>query len=296
VPPEHARLLRLAGQQRVRLTAPQGVTLAERVVYASASQPVPPDLAALLAAPAVVALHSAEAARHFAAECDRLGLARGAIALAALGPRVAEAAGDGWAALVAAATPDDGALLALADDLCHSSDGAQPERPISMQEEAPAPSFVPPRRAAAAPRSARTTLIVALIAVLVGGALAGWLVWRGDLDAVLPTREAAPAPAVPAVAPAASPVPATAAGIEANVDAMETRVAILDKRLGQLGIDADAAAGQATRAESLLIVAATRRLIEKGAPLGAGESRPRTGTRARTARGFTAMTRLLVSS
>jgi uroporphyrinogen-III synthase len=67
---------------------------------------------------ALVLLHSAATARHFAAECDRLGLKRGAIALAVLSPRLAAAAGAGWAAVHVASRPDEAALLALARNLC----------------------------------------------------------------------------------------------------------------------------------------------------------------------------------
>lgn len=116
--PGHRRLLRLAGRERVELTAPAGVTIEERVLYASEPQPLPPALSALLAEGAVVLLHSGEAARHFAALCAAHGLERARIALAAIGPRVAAAAGQGWAALRAAARPDDDALLALANEMC----------------------------------------------------------------------------------------------------------------------------------------------------------------------------------
>lgn len=264
VPPEHARLLRLAGEERLHLTAPAGVSLCERMVYASRPQPMPPGLAPPLDGEAVVLLHSAEAARHFAAECDRLGLSRAGIHVAAIGPRVAEAAGSGWASLDTAATPDDGALLALADELCHTVGSMNGNHTSAMQDE----PLISPLPAASRPRSGwgPGTLIIALLAILLGGCLAGWLVWRGDLDAVLPPR--APKASTQAIAAATLPVQQTAAGVAANVDAMEARVAILDKRLAQLGTDADEAAGNATRAESLLIVAATRRLIEKGAPLG----------------------------
>ena len=67
----------------------------------------------------LVLLHSAAAARHFATECDRLAIHRGDIRLAALGQRIAEAAGAGWAALRSAAEPNEAALLALAREMCH---------------------------------------------------------------------------------------------------------------------------------------------------------------------------------
>ena len=116
--PTHRRLLRLAGEERIALTPPAGVTLAERVVYASRAQPMPPELVKLLGEPALVALHSAEAAHHFAAECVRNGLRRARLRLCALGPRIAAAAGDGWGEVAVAADTSDRALLALARQMC----------------------------------------------------------------------------------------------------------------------------------------------------------------------------------
>lgn len=116
--PEHRRLLRLAGEERVPLTLPDGVTMTERVVYASRPQPMPPELAALLTRPALVALHSGEAAHHFAAECVRLGLRRALHSLCVLAPRVASAAGPGWREVAVAAEASDAALLALARQMC----------------------------------------------------------------------------------------------------------------------------------------------------------------------------------
>lgn len=111
-------LLRIAGEEHVPLTPPTGVTFAEVIAYRSVALPLDPAAALLGSGKALVLLHSAATARHFAAECDRLGLARAAIALAALGPRIAAAAGEGWGAVHTATTPDEGALLQLAFDLC----------------------------------------------------------------------------------------------------------------------------------------------------------------------------------
>lgn len=118
--PAPARLLRLAGEERVPLIPPQGVTVEERVVYASEPVPMPARLAERLRDPAVVLLHSAEAARHFAAECDRIGLDRACISLASIGPRVSAAAGAGWRAVAEAASPAAAPLLAVARDLCQT--------------------------------------------------------------------------------------------------------------------------------------------------------------------------------
>ena len=115
------RLLRLAGEERVLLYPPRGVTLIERVVYASDPLPMPDALARLLTNQAVVLLHSGASARHFAAELDRLQIRREQVHLAALAPRIAEAAGPGWASCQSAATPSDAALLALARQLCQTA-------------------------------------------------------------------------------------------------------------------------------------------------------------------------------
>ena len=116
--PAHCRLLRLTGEERVALQVPHGVAVDERVVYASRAASLPAELAALLAQPAIVALHSAEAARHLTAQCVTHGIKRAPLRLAALSQRIASAAGDGWGEVAVAAFPDDKALLALARQMC----------------------------------------------------------------------------------------------------------------------------------------------------------------------------------
>lgn len=117
----HERMLRLTGEEFVKLEIPPGITLIERIVYTSKARQMPAELAELLASPAVVMLHSAAAARHFSAECERLGLDRSQLTLAVIGPRVAEAAGPGWRLIGAAPKPSDHALLALATRLCQTA-------------------------------------------------------------------------------------------------------------------------------------------------------------------------------
>ena len=114
-------LLRLAGEEHIALRPPLGVVIDTRIVYRSAARPMPEPLAARLRGGGLVLLHSGAAAWHFAAECDRLDVPRAAIALAALGPRIADAAGEGWRALQSAGEPREAALLALARDMCHDS-------------------------------------------------------------------------------------------------------------------------------------------------------------------------------
>ena len=116
--PDHRRLLRLGGRERIDLRLPEGVRLAERAVYASEALPMPAELARMLDRPALVLLHSGRAAAHFASECDRLGKPRDAISIAALAPRIAEAAGHGWRELDLAETTEEAALLALARQIC----------------------------------------------------------------------------------------------------------------------------------------------------------------------------------
>jgi len=70
--------------------------------------------------------------------------------------------------------------------------------------------------------------------------------------------------------PAASASPAPAANLSelAQQDEIDQRVAQMEQRLARLDVQAQAAAGNAGRAESLLIVFAARRAIERGAQLG----------------------------
>jgi len=121
--PEHRRLLRLAGVTYVPLTLPPGVTMTTREVYASVPTPLDTLLAHALQAPTVVLLHSGEAADHFAAICAKAMIDRARIALAVIGPRVAQMAGTGWARIETADQPSDTALLALAREMCQDLAG-----------------------------------------------------------------------------------------------------------------------------------------------------------------------------
>lgn len=124
--PAHRRLLRLAGREQVMVVPPPGAAIAGRVTYASEPLPMPDELAALLARGALVLLHSAAGSRHFASQCDARAIPRAGIALAALAPRIAEAAGPGWAAIASAPVPRDHALLALAREMCQNGGQSEP--------------------------------------------------------------------------------------------------------------------------------------------------------------------------
>jgi len=119
--PAHRRLLRLAGTTHVPLTTPAGHSVETRIVYESVALPLPQALAALLRRPAVVMLHSGEAAAHLAATMHEAGLDRGAVGLACIGARVAAMAGAGWASIRSAPLPNDSALLALAGEMCQDA-------------------------------------------------------------------------------------------------------------------------------------------------------------------------------
>ncbi len=117
------RLLRVTGTEHVPLMPPPGVEIVTRVAYESVTAPLSQTLVERLSEGALVLLHSAAAARHFAAECDRHGISRGSVSLAALGPRIAQAAGTGWHEVRGAPEPREAALLALAHQMCHEPSG-----------------------------------------------------------------------------------------------------------------------------------------------------------------------------
>lgn len=113
------RLLRIAAREKVPLVPPAGILVETVVAYESVPLPLLAEDADALRNGALVLLHSAASARHFADECGRLAIQRAAISLAALASRIVAAAGDGWAAARIAAEPKESALLALVREMCH---------------------------------------------------------------------------------------------------------------------------------------------------------------------------------
>ena len=143
----------------------------------------------------------------------------------------------------------------------------------------------PAPKQAGSPRaslSGRVLLLAALAAFIAGGALVGWVVWYNMQPgriagapnaAVADPGAAAPAGAVPKPALTAKPTPmaATEQAVERVAEqqgGLDQRLAAAEQRLTQLDLQAQAAAGNAARAESLLIAFATRRAVERGAELG----------------------------
>jgi uroporphyrinogen-III synthase len=123
VAPNHSRLLRLAGYERVVLTLPPHATMIERTVYAAAAARCPRHRAAdAHPCPARRGGRAAFGAGR-APPCPRDRQAGPAARTAA--PRHHRATGhgggrDGWGALHTAPRPDDRSLLALAAQLCHT--------------------------------------------------------------------------------------------------------------------------------------------------------------------------------
>lgn len=126
-------------------------------------------------------------------------------------------------------------------------------------------------------------MLAALFAFIVGGALVGWVMWynlqpeRADVPNASAPVAADPAPtAVPsAAAPGRLAALEDATKAEQAVErvaeqqgGLDQRLAAAEQRLTQLDLQAQAAAGNAARAESLLIAFATRRAVERGAELG----------------------------
>ena len=112
------RFLRLTATDRVDLKLPSGQSIEEIPVYTVLYREIDRALELYLENGAIVMLHSATMAAHFASECRRLGLRRGNLTLAALGPRIADAAGDGWRDVAIAEKPNDAALLAMLENMC----------------------------------------------------------------------------------------------------------------------------------------------------------------------------------
>ena len=114
-----ARALHLAGED-YRDVGHDAIGIDRRIVYRSAAigQFGEKALIALREGGGAVLLHSSRAAEHFGRLCDEARMSRGRIRIAALAPAVPDAAGPGWGAAIAAAKPDDAALLAAAARLC----------------------------------------------------------------------------------------------------------------------------------------------------------------------------------
>ncbi len=148
--------------------------------------------------------------------------------------------------------------------------------PITMASQ-PGPS---PSGNASSPSSARALILAAVLAFVAGGGLVGWVMWSNLNPAPSDApRAAIAAPgganASPSPALAAQPTPLATTTAQKAVErvaqqqgGLDQRLAAAEQRLTRLDLQAQAAAGNAARAESLLIAFATRRAVERGAELG----------------------------
>lgn len=126
------------------------------------------------------------------------------------------------------------------------------------------PSALPPRRSS----TGRAMFTAALIAFAAGAGVVGYAAWEG----LVPFNHASPLKLVsPASAPTAVPLAAPTTDVAAlgnQQNMLEARIAALSQRLDSLDLHADAASGNAARAEALLVAFAARRALDRGAPLG----------------------------
>jgi len=112
--PANTRLLRIAGAEHETLFPPESVEMCTAIAYESVPRELPEPLRPLHDLGLTVLLHSAAAAKQFVQESNRLALQRDRIALIVIGPRVAQAAGNGWRAIHVCDAPNDRAMLDMA--------------------------------------------------------------------------------------------------------------------------------------------------------------------------------------
>ncbi|RIV76807.1 MICOS complex subunit MIC60 [Pelagerythrobacter aerophilus] len=139
--------------------------------------------------------------------------------------------------------------------------------------------YSPPSRASG---SLKPILVVAIAAFLLGALVVGYFAWTsgfrfgwGDAsDVVEQPAEATPEPQ-PILAPTPTPSPTASAAASDTAErvaeqqgGIDQRLAAAEQRLSRLDLQAQAAAGNAARAEGLLIAFAARRSLDRGADLG----------------------------
>ena len=107
-------IVHLAGEDRTPVVVPAGLTVDTRTVYRARLVPL-----ATLPIVDWVLLYSPRSAAHFAAEAERLGVARSRVNVAAISAATLASAGDGWRTTVVASEPTEDALLAAIGISCH---------------------------------------------------------------------------------------------------------------------------------------------------------------------------------
>jgi hypothetical protein len=130
--------------------------------------------------------------------------------------------------------------------------------------------------------SLKPILAVAAAAFLLGALAVGYLAWSAGFefgmgDEAAPVEQATPAAREPQPLVSPSPTPSATASAAASErveqvveqqGGLDQRLAAAEQRLARLDLQAQAAAGNAARAEGLLIAFAARRALDRGAELG----------------------------
>lgn len=123
-------------------------------------------------------------------------------------------------------------------------------------------------------RSLLALVALPLIAFVAGVAAMAWVLTRSDAAAELVGLRQAPPPQQVAAPPPVAPAPQSAAALPPEpqrfvIDPETTRrVARIEQRMAEIENQSRAAAGNADRAEGLLVAFAARRALDQGVPLG----------------------------
>lgn len=279
------RLLHLAASDHVPLAA-DGVAIIRRIAYAADPVPALPSAALdAIGGGALVLLHSPRAATTFARLADEAGLDRAGIALAAISPAAAAAAGTGWARVGVAAAPRDAALLELAAFSWQKAAGDG--EGLDMTDERIGEDGPDDRRdgrtdggaeplagtvvdGVARPRGRIGPLLIGGLILFLLGAAAWWGAarwWSAETPPTPPVETPVPI-AAPEPEPALPPTGAPAAERIVLDPEMGRRVSQLEQRLAELDLQSRAAVGNADRAEGLLLAFAARRALDRGVALG----------------------------
>jgi hypothetical protein len=125
--------------------------------------------------------------------------------------------------------------------------------------------------------SLKPVLFAIIASFVLGASVVGYLAWKGLLArdamsvqaraAALPTPSFASPSPVPSASETARAV-AAAARVAEQQGGIDQRLAAAEQRISRLDLQSQAAAGNAARAEGLLIAFATRRAIDRGDQLG----------------------------
>lgn len=133
-----------------------------------------------------------------------------------------------------------------------------------------------------APRTSSRPIVIAILgAFLLGGALAGYGVYRyGDWTAdgaanrpvgpavrAVPSRPPSPMPSA-TTSEAARQAAQAVERVEEQQGGLDQRIAAAEQRISRLDLQAQAASGNAARAEGLLIAFSARRALDRGNDLG----------------------------